>query len=92
MKSILSNITISPELRPCKVKIKSDEYENGLFHQWINRSEVAPPSPMNGVHSGGVICGTFGLVELKSGKIIEVYPYKIQFLDRQVEEYCFESL
>ncbi len=63
-------------LRPCLVK-----GEKALFHQWASRSEIIPPSVALGGHNGGVVSRVFGLIEYDDGKMAEVYPENIQFVN-----------
>ena len=67
---------VGPERRPCYV-----DGERAMFHQWIIRAKVAPPSPMIGGHAGGQLWETFGLVEMEDGHMREVYPVKVVFAD-----------
>lgn len=67
---------VGPERRPCYINGK-----RGMFHQWINRAEVAPPSMMIGGHQGGQLWDVFGLVEMEDGHMIEVVPTKVVFAD-----------
>ena len=67
---------VGPERRPC--------YANGekaMFHQWINRAQVVPSSPMIGGHNGGQMWEVFGLVEMEDGHMREVYPIDVVFAD-----------
>lgn len=64
---------------------------NALFHSWEQWSEIVPPSPMVGGHGGGVVQGTFGIVEYGDGQIEKVLPYQIRFTDNIFAEYCFEG-
>ena len=77
MAKLDSVITIqSNEYRSCVVDGKK-----ALFHKWTERSQVIPPSPMVGGHGGGVMKAPFGIIEYEDGKIAEVDPTSIQFLD-----------
>lgn len=71
-----SAFIVSPERRPCWVDGKK-----AMFHQWINRAQIAPPSMMVGGHSGGQLWDVFGLVEMEDGQMKEVYPSKVIFAD-----------
>lgn len=88
------------QYRPCLVKRDCDkggkerkEVVKALFHCWVYKSEVVPPSPMVGGHSGGIVSGVLGLVENEDGTIDQVYPSRIKFLDTQglMSEVCFEE-
>lgn len=76
-------ITIN-ELRPCIVNGKK-----ALFHRWIERSEIVPPSAMQGGHCGGVVKDTFALVEFEDGVIKECRCVGIKFCDSPHRNYCF---
>lgn len=54
----------------------------GYFHTWEQYSEVMPPSPLVGGHSGGTIAQVFGIVEFSDG-VRRVEPYKIEFVDEE---------
>ena len=71
-----SRFLIGPERRPCYVDGKK-----AMFHQWINRAQIAPPSPMIGGHNGGQLWDVFGLVEMEDGQMREVYPTEVIFAD-----------
>lgn len=86
--------------RPCLVKRdcgkrgkKGKELVKAFFHCWVHKSEVVPPSPMLGGHSGGIVSGVLGLIENEDGTIDQVYPSRIKFLDTQglMSEVCFEE-
>ena len=83
----LSDITVKRELRPCLVNGKK-----ALFHTWEECADIIQPSPMVGGHNGGVIKYTTGIIEDETGRIYRVSPTSIQFLDRKIEEYCFNAL
>lgn len=62
------------DLRPCTVgNMKA------LFHRWEDKSWIVPPSPMVGGHPGGVVRGTYAIVEMEDGTVREVEPIKVQF-------------
>lgn len=50
------------------------------FHGWFQRSDIIEPSPMAGGHSGGVLQYPVGLVEDSEGKMTEVLPKQIKFI------------
>lgn len=52
-----------------------------MFHQWINRARVTPPSMTVHGHNGGQLWEVFGLVELEDGHMKEVYPTEVVFAD-----------
>lgn len=66
----------SPKLRPCVV-----DGEKALFHRWEDYATVIEPSPMVGGHPGGQLRETFAIVEMESGKVMEVKPTKVKFED-----------
>lgn len=72
-------ITITAELRPCLVDGKY-----AFFHKWVEKSHIVPPSPMIGGHDGGVIKYALAIVEYENGKIAEVEPTSIQFVDEVI--------
>lgn len=81
-----NEIIIKHELRPCIVNgLKS------LFHGWEQRSEVIPPSPLKGGHSGGEIKLTLGIIEREDGTIHKAYPEEIRFVDMAVNHYFGEN-
>lgn len=81
-----NEIIIKHELRPCIVNgLKS------LFHGWEQRSEVIPPSPLKGGHSGGEIKLTLGIIEREDGTIHKAYPEEIRFIDMAVNHYFGEN-
>lgn len=67
---------VGPERRPCYV-----EGKKAMFHQWITRAQIAPPSPMIGGAPGGQLMDVVGLVEMEDGHMKEVYPYSVVFAD-----------
>lgn len=80
---IIPTVTTA-EYRPCVVQLKK-----ALFHRWTHKSEIVPPSPLRGGHSGGVLSGEFGIIEFEDGTIAEVEPQKIRFIDEKLKEYDF---
>lgn len=88
------------QYRPCLVKRDCDKWSKkrkevvkALFHCWVHKSEVVPPSLMMRGHSGGIVSEVLGLVENEDGTIDQVYPSRIKFLDTQglMSEICFEE-
>lgn len=67
---------IGVERRPCYVGGKK-----AMFHTWMNRARVAPPSMMAGGHAGGQLWEVFGVVEFEDGHVGTVYPENVQFAD-----------
>ncbi len=55
-----------------------------IFHKWSENSEIIPPSPMIGGHSGGVIRYAVAIVEfIHNGQVTEVAPSDIIFHDSE---------
>lgn len=52
-----------------------------VFHKWSQFSNIIPPSPLTGGHSGGVVSGTMAIIETANGVVLEVHPMEIQFAD-----------
>ena len=67
--------TVKWESRLCEV---NGRY--GYFHTWEHYSEIVPPSLLRGGHSGGVIAGTFAIVEFQDS-VERVDPTKLKFID-----------
>ena len=49
------------------------------FHGFYQESNVIPPSPSVGGHSGGVIAYPVAIIEDEKGNVMEVEAIKIQF-------------
>lgn len=49
------------------------------FHGFYQESNVIPPSPLVGGHSGGVIAYPVAIIEDEKGNVMEVEAIKIQF-------------
>ncbi len=81
-----NEITMKYELRPCITR-----GHKALFHGFEHRSEIVPPSPLKGGHSGGEIKGVIGIVEYEDGAIHKVNPEEIRFIDNKVKS-CFEGM
>lgn len=71
----LSNITVTKELRLCKI----DE-ELGYFHCWEQYDDIIFPGIMVDSNPGGQYSRIFGIVEFDD-RIERVDPTKIQFID-----------
>ena len=79
------DILVKQELRTCEVNgVK------GLFHKWVEESDVIGPSLMIGGHPGGVVRMTFGIVEFEDGLIGKYTPYEIKFTDNIFNDFAFE--
>lgn len=79
-------IKIEFNLRPCIVC-----QQRALFHCWEQRSEVIPPSPMIGGHSGGTVTQVLGIIEREDGTIHKAYPEEIRFIDGEAKRYFLEN-
>lgn len=73
----LGRFIFQNELRPCLIHGK----HKALFHRWEDKSEIVAPSCMVGGHGGGVVRAVLAIVELEDGKVEEVYPEQVTFLD-----------
>jgi hypothetical protein len=51
------------------------------FHGFYQESNVIPPSPLVGGHSGGVIAYPVAIIEDEKGNVMEVEAMKIQFVE-----------
>lgn len=51
------------------------------FHGFYQESNVIPPSPLVGGHSGGVIAYPVAIIENRKGKLMEVEATSIQFVE-----------
>lgn len=78
------------ELRPCIVNFKDGE-KKALFHRWEDRAYTIGESALRGGHVAGQIWSVLGIVEMENGKIIEVYPNTIRFLDKKTDQYFYEE-
>lgn len=57
------------------------------FHGFYQESNVIPPSPLVGGHSGGVIAYPVAIIEDEKGNVMEVEATSIQFVsDKDCEE------
>ena len=62
---------------------------DAIFHKWAEVSEVIPPSPMVGGHSGGVIRYATAIVEfIHNGQVIEVMANDVIFCDTEKAAAC----
>lgn len=53
------------------------------FHGFYQESNVIPPSPLVGGHSGGVIAYPVAIIENRRGKLMEVEATSIQFVEEE---------
>lgn len=65
--------------RLCRVKGRK-----AIFHRWTEIATVVEPSLLVGGSPGGKTNITLAIVEYKNGKVEQVYPGEIKFLDTQV--------
>lgn len=56
------------------------------FHGFYQESNVIPPSPLVGGHSGGVIAYPVAIIEDEKGNVMEVEATSIQFVE---DKQCF---
>lgn len=79
------------ELRPCFVTHPNGEQEKAFFHCWNQISRVIPPSIVRGGHNGGQVSRVYGVVEFEDGRVSNVEPHMIAFLDHPFDEYSWEE-
>ena len=77
----MAGVMIEPNLRPCHVTFGNNTY-NALFHLW---------SPFSDRRGDRSISQMYGIVELEDGRVIEVLPRQITFIDNKHQEYCFNT-
>lgn len=65
--------------RLCRVRGRK-----AIFHRWTEIATVVEPSLLVGGSPGGQTNITLAIVEYKNGKVEQVYPGEIKFLDTQV--------
>lgn len=82
----VGTIKIGFKLRPCIVN-----QQRALFHCWEQKSEIIPPSPMVGGHSGGAVNQILGIIEREDGTIHKAYPEEIRFIDGEAKRYLSEN-
>lgn len=99
----MAGLMFDTKLRPCEVtiykrdekkpwiQIKTENKKKALFHRWEDKSEVVQPSNMIGGHNGGTISGVLAIVEFEDGRISEVSPGDITFIDNKFAEYSFSN-
>ena len=54
-----------------------------IFHQWGERADIIPPSPMVGGHGGGVLKYSTAIVEYENGQTTEVMANDVVFQDTE---------
>lgn len=75
-------------MRPCKVLLEKEE-QRALFHCFAQEAYVVPPSMVMEGAKGGQRTYEVALVELEDGKVIEISPTRVRFLDtRQIMNQC----
>ena len=68
--------TICADVRPCLIGS-----EKALWHKWVDKSEIVPPSMLRGGHGGGMVADTFALIEYEGGSVQLVRATDVIFLD-----------
>lgn len=76
----LTDITIKPEIRLCKVNLGASYDELGFFHCWEHFSKPIGASPFVGGEPAGVVSKVYGIVEFADG-VRHVEPSTIKFCD-----------
>lgn len=69
--------------RLCKHRLCRVRGKMAIFHRWTELATVVEPSPLIGGHPGGQTNITLAIVEYKNGKVEQVYPGEIKFMDTQ---------
>ena len=64
--------------RLCRVRGRK-----AIFHRWTEVVTVAKPSPLMNGYPGGKTNVTRAIVEYGNGKVEQVYPGEIKFMDTQ---------
>lgn len=78
---------MADRLRKCTVDGKAM-----YFHRWSDESWIVPPSPMVGGHNGGVVQGTYAIVEdVETGEISKVLPGSVKFEKVELREVSIGS-
>lgn len=73
---------MADRLRKCTVDGKAM-----YFHRWSDESWIVPPSPMVGGHNGGVVQGTYAIVEdVETGEISKALPGSVKFSKAEIIE------
>lgn len=84
MTELVRTIEVGAQLRPCVA-----HGVNGLFHKWVETSDVIPPSALRGGHSGGVVRTVAAVVELEGGNVVLINHENIRFLDSPFNDFDF---
>lgn len=74
------------KLRPCKV---GEEFY--LFHGFTQISQIVPPSLVRGGHGGGVVAGSYAILEKRDGTVALAEAQRVQFLDMAKEFAKYEE-
>ena len=77
----MAGLKIGTDLRPCRVTFNKNTY-NALFHMWYQFSDC---------RGDRRISQMYGIVELEGGRIVEVLPRQITFIDNKHKEYTFST-
>lgn len=80
----MAGFTIGALYRPCIVKGK-----NALFHRWSERAEIIEPDV--GFMKYGITKWTVGIVEFEDGRVSEVVPREIVFIDHPHRNFDFTT-
>ena len=73
-----SSLCIEHKLRPCYIQVRLCKTEKALFHCWS----------LNGTRMNE---GTVGIVELEDGKVLEIKPCYIEFVDNPFLDYAWDD-
>lgn len=92
MASMITEIKIKHELRPCIITNSKGEEKRALFHRWEQYTDVITPSLMIGGHPGGQIAEVYGIVEDENGNVIRCKAMNIRFIDNKHRDYCFKEI
>ena len=72
----------SQNYRVCKILDKENNAQrNGIFHGFFSISQIVPPSPLRGGHTGGVVSDVLALVEDEHGVCKYLPANSISFID-----------
>lgn len=74
----MAGLYIQPKLRPCYIICANNERTKGLFHCWNHIND-------------GVISHTAAIIELADGRITNIRPESIIFLDNPFQDYVWEE-
>ena len=74
----MAGLYMQPKLRPCYIICTNNERTKGLFHCWNHIND-------------GVISHTAAIIELADGRITNIRPESIIFLDNPFQDYVWEE-